>query len=78
MTSIGEHDFDAPGQTIEACKTALDTGHHNYSDIPGKPDLREAMARVSKQAIGIDIKPTEVVAMPGRPILPLRRHAGHR
>ncbi len=65
MTSIGEHDFDAPKPTIDACKTALDTGHHNYTDIPGKPDLRSAMARLSCKALGVEIKPSEIVAMPG-------------
>jgi len=65
MTSIGEHDFDAPHQIIEACKHALDTGHHNYSDIPGKPDLRAAMAKVSSKALGTPVKASEVVAMPG-------------
>ena len=65
MTSIGEHDFDPPDETIEACKNALDNGHHNYTDIPGKPDLREAMARVSSMALGVETKPSEVVAMPG-------------
>ncbi len=65
MTSIGEHDFDPPHETINACKQALDNGHHNYTDIPGKPDLRESMARVSNKALNLDIKPSEVVAMPG-------------
>ncbi|MDJ0612542.1 MAG: aminotransferase class I/II-fold pyridoxal phosphate-dependent enzyme [Rhizobiaceae bacterium] len=65
MTSIGEHDFDPPQETIDACKHALDSGHHNYTDIPGKPDLREAMARVSQKALKLDIKPSEVIAMPG-------------
>ena len=65
MVCIGEHDFDAPAQTIEACKNALDTGHHNYTEIPGKPDLRDAMARVSTIAVGTEVSPEEVISMPG-------------
>ena len=65
MVCIGEHDFDAPEETIDACKTALDSGYHNYSEIPGKPDLRKAMARVSSIALNTPVTDEEVIATPG-------------
>ena len=65
MVCIGDHDFPTPFDSVEACKTALDDGHHKYSEIQGQPDLLEAIAKVSTKACGMPVKASEVIAMPG-------------
>lgn len=65
MVAIGDHDFSTPIQTVEACKNALDAGHHGYTAIAGIPELRAAMARVSEQVTGVSTSPQEVIATPG-------------
>lgn len=65
ILAIGDHDFDTPIETVNACKAALDEGHHNYIDIQGIPSLVEAMARVSTRATGVDTATSEVIAVTG-------------
>lgn len=65
MLSQGDHDFDTPPQTVEACVTALRNGHHHYLQISGLPELREAMARVSTRCTGVPTGAAEVIATPG-------------
>ena len=45
MLSVGDHDFDTPAETVEACVAAVRGGHHHYTQLPGIPRLREAMAK---------------------------------
>ena len=42
ILSVGDHDFDTPDETVEACVAALRSGHHHYTQLPGVPRLREA------------------------------------
>ncbi len=65
MLSVGDHDFDTPSETVEACVNAVRAGHHHYTQLPGIPALREAMARISTQSTGIQTTPDEVIATPG-------------
>ena len=65
MLSVGDHDFDTPTETVEACVTALRAGHHHYTQLAGLPALREAMARISTLCTGVPTKPDEVIATPG-------------
>jgi arginine:pyruvate transaminase len=65
MLSVGDHDFDTPAETVEACVTAVRAGHHHYTQLPGIPALRKAMARVSTQCTGIETAPDQVIAAPG-------------
>ena len=65
MLSVGDHDFDTPSQTVEACVTAVRAGHHHYTQLPGLPRLREAMARIASAATGVETMPEEVLATPG-------------
>jgi arginine:pyruvate transaminase len=65
MLSVGDHDFDTPPETVEACVTALRAGHHHYTQLAGLPALREAMARISTLCTGVPTKPDEVIATPG-------------
>jgi len=65
MLSVGDHDFHSPAETVEACVTALRAGHHHYTQLPGMPRLRAAMARVSTEATGVPTTPDQVIATPG-------------
>jgi arginine:pyruvate transaminase len=65
MLSVGDHDFDTPSETVEACVTAVRSGHHHYTQLPGLPRLREAMARIAGEATGVPTTADEVLATPG-------------
>ena len=66
MLSVGDHDFDTPSETVEACVAAVRGGHHHYTQLPGIP----APARGDGE--GLDARapaspppPTQVIATPG-------------
>ena len=65
MLSVGDHDFDTPSETVEACVTAVRGGFHHYTQLPGIPRLREAMAKISTRATGVPTSANEVIATPG-------------
>lgn len=65
MLSVGDHDFDTPSETVEACVTAVRSGHHHYTQLPGLPRLREAMAKIATEATGVATTADEVLATPG-------------
>ncbi len=65
MLSVGDHDFDSPTETVEAAVTALRSGHHHYTQLPGLPRLRTAMAMLSTRCTGIPTAMEEVIATPG-------------
>jgi arginine:pyruvate transaminase len=65
MLSVGDHDFDTPDETVEACVRAVRDGFHHYTQLPGIPKLREAMAKISARCSGLPTGPTEVIATPG-------------
>ena len=67
---IGEPDFDTPGHIVEAGIRALQDGQTHYGPTPGLPQLREAIARNSREVRGIDTDPSHVVVTPGaKPIM---------
>jgi aspartate aminotransferase len=67
---IGEPDFDTPKHIVEAGIKALQEGYTHYSPTPGLPELREAIARNSREVRGIDTDPSHVVVTPGaKPIM---------
>jgi len=62
----GFPDADGPGSTIERARRALAEGENQYAPGPGRPELREAIARHQKRHYGIDLDPaTEVVVTTG-------------
>lgn len=65
MLSVGDHDFHTPAETVEAGIAALRAGHHHYTQLPGIPALREAMARISTRCTGVETSPDQVIATPG-------------
>ena len=67
---IGEPDFDTPAHIVEAGVEALRQGYTHYGPAPGLPELREAIARNSREVRGIDTNPSQVVVTPGaKPIM---------
>ena len=65
MLSVGDHDFDTPPETVEACVAAVRGGFHHYTQLPGIPRLREAMAKISTRTTGVPTSTGEVIATPG-------------
>jgi arginine:pyruvate transaminase len=65
MLSVGDHDFDTPSETVEACVDAVRAGYHHYTQLPGLPRLRAAMARISTRCSGVDTALSEIIATPG-------------
>jgi aspartate/methionine/tyrosine aminotransferase len=67
---IGEPDFDTPRHIVEAGVNALRDGFTHYGPTPGLPELREAIARNSREVRGINTDPAHVVVTPGaKPIM---------
>jgi len=65
MLSIGDHDFHTPVETINAAKQALDDGHTKYTTMQGIPQLVDAMAKVSTQALNMPVSSEEVCTVSG-------------
>ena len=67
---IGEPDFDTPAHIVAAGVEALRQGYTHYGPAPGLPELREAIARNSREVRSIDTNPSHVVVTPGaKPIM---------
>ena len=67
---IGEPDFDTPPHVVEAGVEALRQGYTHYGPTPGLPELREAIARNSREIRGLDTQAAQVVVTPGaKPIM---------
>ncbi|RWB55121.1 pyridoxal phosphate-dependent aminotransferase [Mesorhizobium sp.] len=65
VLSVGDHDFDTPSETIEACVHAVRGSNHHYTPLPGLPRLRKAMAAASTACTGILTEPDEIIATAG-------------
>jgi arginine:pyruvate transaminase len=50
---------------VEAGIRALRAGHHHYTQLPGIPRLRGAMAKLSEECTGVATRPEQILAMPG-------------
>lgn len=64
--SVGEPDFDTPRPAIEAAKHALDTGKTHYVSAWGIPELREAIAKKSRDENGIPVEAANVMVTPAK------------
>ena len=67
---IGEPDFDTPRHIVEAGMQAISDGFTHYGPTTGLPELREAIARNSREVRGTNTDPANVVVTPGaKPIM---------
>ncbi|WP_295806740.1 aminotransferase class I/II-fold pyridoxal phosphate-dependent enzyme [uncultured Nitratireductor sp.] len=65
MLSVGDHDFDTPSETVEACVQAVRGGHHHYTQLPGLPRLRAALAALSQECTGLETDADEIMVTIG-------------
>ena len=65
MLSVGDHDFDTPSETVEAAVKYVRGGYHHYTQLPGLPRLREAMAKLSTRCTGVATSAADILATPG-------------
>ena len=67
---IGEPDFETPRHIVEAGMQAISDGFTHYGPTAGLPELREAIARNSREVRGTNTDPANVVVTPGaKPIM---------
>jgi aspartate aminotransferase len=67
---FGEPDFETPENIREAAKRALDRGATKYTPGAGIPELRAAIAADATARKGFEVRPEEVVVVPGgKPIM---------
>ncbi len=63
--SIGQPDLPTPDHIIEEGIRALKEKFTQYTETPGIPELREAIAEYLNTRYGSDVKPGEVIVTPG-------------
>lgn len=67
---IGEPDFETPRHIVEAGMQAISDGFTHYGPTAGLPELRQAIARNSREVRGTDTDAAHVVVTPGaKPIM---------
>ena len=67
---IGQPDAKPPATAIEAARKALRDGDHGYTDPPGLPVLRDAVAADLHRRLGVDVAPDRVFITPGaKPVM---------
>ena len=67
---IGEPDFDTPQHIVDAACEALNSGWTHYGPSAGDPELRETVAAHIARTRGVEVRPEEVVVVPGaKPII---------
>jgi len=61
----GEPDFDTPDNIKKAAIAAIENGFTKYTDVPGIPELRKAVADKFKRENGIDYEPNQILISNG-------------
>jgi len=61
----GEPDFDTPDNIKKAAIVAIENGFTKYTDVPGIPELRKAVADKFKRENGIDYEPNQILISNG-------------
>jgi aspartate/methionine/tyrosine aminotransferase len=62
---IGEPDFPAPPEAVEACRAALAAGQTRYTDSRGLPELRAAIAADKTRRTGARVDAEQVLVTSG-------------
>ncbi len=63
--SAGEPDFDTPDNIKQAAIRAIEAGDTKYTDVPGTPALRRAVAQKFRRDSGIEYAPEEIIVSTG-------------
>ena len=63
--NIGEPDFGAPPQVVEAMRQSLTDAHYPYTSALGLPSLREAIAQFYKTKHNVDLPASRIVVTAG-------------
>lgn len=63
--TVGQHDIPTDGTILNAMHSAALNGHVGYTDIPGVPELREAVAKRTERLTGVPTSPANVWITPG-------------
>ncbi|MSP05141.1 MAG: pyridoxal phosphate-dependent aminotransferase [Acetobacteraceae bacterium] len=63
--SVGEPDFETPRNVKDAAIRAIENGETRYTDVPGIPALRKAVADRFHLDSGLDYKPEEIIVSSG-------------
>jgi len=61
----GEPDFDTPDNIKKAAIAAIKVGFTKYTDVPGIPELRKAVADKFKRENGINYEPDQIIISNG-------------
>lgn len=61
----GEPDFDTPDNIKKAAIAAIRAGFTKYTDVPGIPELRKAVADKFKRENGINYEPDQIIISNG-------------
>ncbi|MFJ3263547.1 aminotransferase class I/II-fold pyridoxal phosphate-dependent enzyme [Pseudomonas sp. NPDC086581] len=65
VLSVGDPDFATPDFITDAAVSALRDGDTHYSDVAGKPALREAIAALHERRFGQKAGPENVIVVAG-------------
>ncbi|KQT46251.1 aspartate aminotransferase [Aureimonas sp. Leaf454] len=65
LLTVGDPDFATPAPIVETAIAALRDGDTHYSDVPGRPALREAIAGHLSPGFGRNLSADEVVVTAG-------------
>jgi aspartate/methionine/tyrosine aminotransferase len=62
---LGEPDFDTPGNIVDACVDALQTGNTHYTSSMGLFELRDAVAKTTLRSRGFSPDIDQILITPG-------------
>jgi arginine:pyruvate transaminase len=65
ILSVGDPDFTTPDFITQAAVEALKGGDTHYTDIPGRPALRQAIAERYAKRLGRSVQAQNVITLPG-------------
>ena len=65
LLSVGDPDLDTPAPVVEAAIAALRAGDTHYTDIPGRPALRAAIARDYQRRNAMAVASDNVIVFAG-------------
>lgn len=63
--TIGEHDIGTDPSILRTMNSAALGGHTGYAEVPGIPELRQAVANRTEQNTGVPTGPENVLITPG-------------